>query len=231
MIDVIRSYHTPIYEQSRARSIPKSLYWGIGFALLLHLLLAWYLIHQTYGGMDAEPPREAPAMGVTMVTLPPPPPDVHRQPPVNRLVPHESPLPPPIVATTPLDPAVKPLTDATPLTPPVIDDAPPQVTSGPKPGPAFVTPHWTRFPDGNALASYYPPRAVDNETEGTSTVECTVIDARGRVACQAISETPEGYGFGAATARMVQDRGRVDTSQGDIRIGAKLHTTVRWTLN
>jgi protein TonB len=30
---------------------------------------------------------------------------------------------------------------------------------------------------------------------------------------------------------MVQERGRIDTSQGDIRIGARLRTTVRWTLN
>lgn len=74
-------------------------------------------------------------------------------------------------------------------------------------------------------------RALDNEIEGVSTVECTVLDTKGRISCQAISESPAGYGFGSATAHMVQERGRIDTSQGDIRIGARLRTTVRWTLN
>ena len=45
-----------------------------------------------------------------------------------------------------------------------------------------------------------------------------------------LSEQPRGYGFGKATAKMVQDKGRVDVSHGDVRIGSKLRTTVKWTL-
>jgi protein TonB len=46
-----------------------------------------------------------------------------------------------------------------------------------------------------------------------------------------LSEIPGNYGFGKATVRMVQDKGRVDTSQGNVKIGSILRTTVKWQLN
>ena len=90
---------------------------------------------------------------------------------------------------------------------------------------------WSRFPDGNALAEYYPPKAADAEIEGQATVQCAVLDSSGRVSCAVVSETPGNYGFGAATVRMVQDKGRVDTTQGNATKGAVLRQTVAWKLN
>jgi protein TonB len=233
MIDIIRDNHIPLYDRDRPQGLSKSLYWGIGLAVLLHVLLVWYLIHQSFSGPAPEPaPPPQPSIGLTLEPAPPPPlQKEHTVPP--RIAPHETPLdPPPTVVTTPIAP-VKNLTQTASSTPPVIDSTPqPNVSaSASSAAPAYVTPRWTRFPDGNALASYYPPRALENETEGSSMVECTVLDETGRVACVAVMETPRGYGFGAATARMVQERGRVDTHQGDVRIGSKLRTTVKWTLN
>ena len=95
---------------------------------------------------------------------------------------------------------------------------------------AYVQARWTRFPDGAALADYYPPRAAEDEVEGAATVQCTVMDAKGRVSCITVSETPKGYGFGKQTEKMVESIGRVDTSQGDVQVGSKLLTTVKWTL-
>jgi protein TonB len=232
MIDVIRNDHIPLYDRGQPQGLSKSLYWGIGLAVLLHVLLVWYLIHQSFSGPAPEPaPPQQPSIGLTLEKTPPPPPQKpHPVPP--RIVPHETPLtPPPTVATTPIAP-VKPVAQTASSAAPIIDNTP--VTSAgasaSNSGPVYVTPHWTRFPDSNALASYYPPRALDNEVEGSSMVECTVMDDQGRVACVAVSETPKGYGFGAATARMVQERGRVDTRQGEVRVGSKLRTTVKWTL-
>lgn len=230
MIDVIRNAHVPLYAINRTPGSRRSLYWGIGLAALLHLLLAWYLIHQTFEVAAPEPSPPTPNIGLTFEAPTPPPPD-RPHPVVNRIVPHDTPLPPPILQTTPIDPQVRPLTQTGPVLPPIIDNSAASSSAATSSGPAYVTPHWKQFPDGDALASYYPPRALDNEIEGVSTVECTVLDAKGRISCQAISESPTGYGFGSATAHMVQERGRIDTSQGDIRIGARLRTTVRWTLN
>jgi hypothetical protein len=47
----------------------------------------------------------------------------------------------------------------------------------------------------------------------------------------AIAETPGRYGFGAATVRMVQDKGRVDTTRGNATVGSILQQTVVWRLN
>ena len=232
MIDVIRNPHMPLYDRGRPQGgVSPSLYWGVGLAVLLHLLLAWCLIHQTFSGPAPEPATPPPSIGVTFEELSPPPPPQKPHAVVPRISPHVTPLsPPPTAATTPLAP-VKTAPLSGPAQTPVIDNSPQQATSASaSSAPAYVTPRWTRFPDGAALASYYPPRALDNEVEGSSLVECTVLDVKGRVACVAVSETPKGYGFGAATARMVQDRGRVDLSQGDVRVGAKLRTTVKWTL-
>lgn len=230
MIDAIRSYHSPLYLQDRRRGLSKSLYWGIGLAVLLHVLLAWYLIHQTFSTPPTEAPLPEQSSTVISMERPAPPPQ-RPEPPANPIRPHESPLPPqPAQQTLPLDPQVKPV--VTTAQPPSVVVAQSSTSAGTalSSAPVYVTPRWTRFPDGNALATYYPPRAIDNEIEGVSTVECTVMDDKGRVTCQAISETPAGYGFGSATARMVQERGRVDTSQGDVKVGSKLRTTVKWTL-
>lgn len=113
--------------------------------------------------------------------------------------------------------------------PPLIVPGPVVQTPGPV-APPYVTARWTRFPDSNALGQYYPARAANDEVEGTATVECTVLDKAGHVHCTALSEIPGNYGFGKATVQMVQDKGRVDTSQGDVKIGSILRTTVKWKL-
>jgi protein TonB len=68
--------------------------------------------------------------------------------------------------------------------------------------------------------------------EGAARVQCTVLDAAGRVHCTVVSETPKGYGFGQQTVKMVEEKGRVDTSVGNIKVGSVLATTtVKWQLN
>jgi hypothetical protein len=47
----------------------------------------------------------------------------------------------------------------------------------------------------------------------------------------AVAESPGHYGFGIATVRMVQDKGRVDTTKGNATVGSILRQTVTWRLN
>ena len=104
------------------------------------------------------------------------------------------------------------------------DATPPPVAP---PAPVYVTAKWTKFPDIN---EYYPSRAQDDEVEGSATVECTVVGADGRVKCSVVSENPPGYGFGAATVKAVEGKGRADTSAGQIQVGSKMKLTVRFQL-
>ncbi len=231
MTDAVHSFHSPIFDAPKSKKLPPSLYWGMFFAILLHLALLYYFFNQTFTAAFVENPPEPPSTVVEFYKPPAPPPPADPMPaPKNVIVAH-TPVAeaPPTVPTVPLDPKVEAKPDDGTKAPPVVSKATGDSSSAASANP-YVQARWTRFPDGNALGQYYPARAADNEIEGTATVECTVLDKAGRVHCTALSESPGNYGFGPATVRMVQDKGRVDTSQGDVKIGSVLRTTVKWQL-
>jgi len=230
MIDVVHGAHSPIFDAPRSKKLPPSFYWGVAFAVLLHLILLYCLFQQNFSIGAVESPPEPPATIVEMYTPPVTPPPDPQPAPKNVVVVHNPAAPvPATVPTVPLTPVENAKPDEGPKVPPVIS---PTVgaSSSAAPAEVYVKARWTRFPDSNALADYYPERAANDEVEGSATVECTVLDAAGRVSCRALSEIPGNYGFGKATVRMVQDKGRVDTTQGDVKIGSVLKATIKWTL-
>lgn len=96
------------------------------------------------------------------------------------------------------------------LTPPAAEVAMP-----PRPTPTSVTsatdlaaPRWRVRPI--ATPDDYPMRAQNNEVQGSATVRCQVESDGRLTACEAISESPQGYGFADAAMRAAR-RGRVDT--------------------
>ena len=232
MIDILPTSRSAIFTDAAPRKLPRSFYWGAGFAVLLHAGLVYYLVAQNFTHtLPADPPVTDHPMVITVDTPPPPQPQPQAQKPVSHVMvhtPQDTPATPPETLTFPPNPQLTPVTDG----PPKIE--PPLVTTGTEvkaePGP--VTPHWKAFPDAATLTDYYPPRALDNEMEGTATVQCTVLDTAGRVHCVLVSESPKGYSFGAQTVKMVEEKGRVDTAAGDIKPGSVLAaTTVKWQLN
>jgi protein TonB len=229
MDESVHGRRAAIYATERKR-LPPSFYLGLAIALALHVGGAYYLLSTHFDSAvpDLPPVVDTPPTVVTIER-----PDKPKPPQPNVVRVHQSPQPP--IATSP------PLVPVKIDTPPIETAQPPVLPTGPtnigpdkiteptNPGP--VAARWTRFPDGNALTEYYPSKAADAEVEGQATVQCVVLDTAGRVSCVVISESPGGYGFGAATVRMVQDKGRVDTSRGDVVKGSILRQTVAWRLN
>lgn len=229
MDDPVHGRHAAIYATPKKR-LPPSFFLGLGVALAVHAGFAYYLLQHTFarGGVVIE---EGPIIvDPIRITMDKPKP-LQPKPEINI---HKT----PVTENTPVKAIpVAPTDKVTPTDGRTIVDALPEIPTGTagtdtKPEPnGYVDARWTRFPDAEALTTYYPPRAMDDEVEGTATVQCTVLDTAGRVSCVAISEKPGGYGFGAATARMVQDKGRVDTSQGNVQVGSMLRQTVTWKLD
>ncbi len=228
MDEPVPGRHAAIY--APARRLPKSFFLGAGVAALLHAGLAWYLINQTFAIPKAEPVGEGPIITIDTfkpekpVVTPDKPKPIKTAPPI-----HDS----PVTDKTQETIKVAPQPDGKQtLAPP--EELPkvvvPPTTSEPGKGSVSVV-RWTKFPDADALANYYPARAAEDEKEGSATVQCTVLDVSGRVSCVTVDESPPHYGFGSATVRMVQDKGRVDTSHGDIAVGSILRQTVAWHLN
>ncbi len=232
MIDALPRTHMPLFAET-PRKLPRSFYWGAGFALLLHAGLIYYLVAHNFSQAPIDTPMPVdPTVTVSMDQ--PQRPQPTPPPPVNHVAVHDTPTPQ--VPTQTLDLPPQPPNTSTSTEPPkvITQPLPPQplTDTGSSSSSAPVAPRWKAFPNGDTLSEYYPPRAIDGEVEGTASVQCTVLDTAGHVRCNVVAESPKGYGFGDATRRMVEDKGRVDTSAGDIRPGSLLSiTTVKWQLN
>jgi protein TonB len=92
--------------------------------------------------------------------------------------------------------------------------------------------HYTRSPDSDSMAQCYPDRAQRMNTEGSSSMRCSVT-AKGTLSdCSVEGESPAGFGFGEAStsclARLFrvapQDDNGVPVSGGTITIA------IRWQL-
>lgn len=129
------------------------------------------------------------------------------EPPAVPMVRFEPPPPPPPprpIATPPRE--IAPL-DMTPLEPATtFDNTNEPVAFEPHvapAGPALITdPTWLRRPSD--LERYYPRRAITRNMSGMVTLDC-IVSRAGALDCAVVSETPEGWGFGAAAQRIARD--------------------------
>lgn len=225
--------HSAIFAQPR-RKLPLSLVWAILIAIGLHVLLAIYLLTQNFARVIPDDPTATPQKPIT-VTMSPPPQDTkddqQKPPPQSHPINVHTPT-----NTTPVD-------DDLPIIPnkgPIVDTGPGLLNTGPDVvisdsgggdgGPVYINPRWAQFPDSNTLTEYYPPAAIDANKQGVAEVECEILDTAGHVSCTVVSETPKNYGFGAATVKMVEAKGRVDTAGGTVKPGSKLTVTLKWLL-
>lgn len=209
---------------------------GISLAVAVHAGLALYIINERFEIVVPPAPPEIIMEGAT-ITLDKPKPEpkpIEDQPVKQTQVKIHTPVnvSPTVTDTIPITPT-PPDAVIGPVTGPVtsISGKPSQISEpAGQTGPVYARAVWTRFPDSEVMMQYYPSRAHDAEIEGSATVSCEIIDTKGRVACTALNEAPAGYGFGRATVRAVEARGRADTAKGNLRIGDVMLVKLSWTL-
>jgi protein TonB len=109
--------------------------------------------------------------------------------------------------TAPASPAVAPLPDR---------------PARPSDGSVIEAPAWLRRPEPD-----FPRRAIRNGVEEGAVVLVCTVSLRGRLrACQAVSETPEGYGF-AREALEASEEARLSPYRVD---GVPQPTQIRFTV-
>ncbi|UDF04469.1 energy transducer TonB [Asticcacaulis sp. AND118] len=226
----------PLFNTTPQKRLTPPVIAGVAVATLVHVGLAAYIIHERFEVKMAQTPDGEIIMETPIITLERKKPDpvVQEQKPATTPIRIHDP-----VTVTPLAEETIPVTPATPDSPvatgpitTIVGQLGPVAETGPVivAPPAYVKAVWSRFPDSSALLDYYPARAMDAEIEGTTTLACTVRDTKGRVKCEVLSESPKSYGFGDAAVRVVEAKGRADTSNGAVEVGAVMRVKMGFAL-
>lgn len=106
---------------------------------------------------------------------------------------------------------------------------PPPKTSAHKP--AIVAPRWDKLPNGDDFAELYPVTAAAANMTGSVTLGCKVHLAGDLFDCGVLSETPPGWGFGAASLAIAPlFKMRPQTVDGAPMDGASTRFIINWNL-
>lgn len=70
---------------------------------------------------------------------------------------------------------------------------------------ANVSADWLRRPTPDEMGRYFPPAATAADQAGKVSLSCRITVLGRADMCSVVSETPEGYGFGAAAIRMASE--------------------------
>jgi protein TonB len=144
----------------------------------------------------------------------------------------EPPAPPP---AAPAPPPMRP-TLPNEMTAPVIPAPPTEflapISSGDveaAPGPVLVEdPRWLQRP--RDLARYYPPRAIGRGVEGEAVLDC-LVSRIGTLSCAVVSETPAGWGFGAAAVQIAEDHRMVPATRDGQPVEGRYRMRTPFRLN
>jgi TonB family protein len=68
-----------------------------------------------------------------------------------------------------------------------------------------INPNWLRKPSGEDMAHAYPERAQREERSGHAVISCKTNVGGYLTDCRVESESPAGYGFGAAALSMADE--------------------------
>ena len=211
----------------RPSSLSPGLMAAVGLSLVVHIALGVYLYTH----------RFAPIVLVT-------PPDKVIDIRTYRFAPADPIKPPPIDRTPVVKPRPTPFTDPThmadplpiPADPPKLFDPPQTPAKDPepaKPAPprAIVQPHWLSLPTADQLMGAYPQRALELGKAGTAVLSCAVTATGAVHDCAVTSETPAGFGFGAAAQKLQRYfRMTPKTEDGQAVEGGVVSVSIRFSL-
>ena len=209
--------HNP-FDPPKAKMNPTAVLIAALIVLGVHAVIGWYLYTMRF--TIKERIFEDEKLD-TQLIKPPPPPRLQPRPPIAP--------PPDVTPPPPLDvPPVKKEERVERPEPPVA--AAPRPPEPPRPS-IITYPDWSRRPNAEDLARYYPERAQRLEREGRATITCKVKANGTLEGCTLVSEDPPDMGFGDATLRASRlFKMRPQTKDGQPVDGGTVRIPLVWKL-